>query len=161
MVSFAKSDVIAACESFGPQLQVPVDLSGPAVMQAIASNESSIGANCGPRQEPAYSTGGVLVGPEQSYLLRQYGDAVAGSSHGPWQMMFINFSPEAQTAIAAGTADVTTFAQEFVRFFNAYVIRARHAQDLAQIGEVWNLGHVGSDPLYVEKLTASYQSFGS
>ena len=155
MISFPKSDVLAACAQYGVSLNVPNGIDGPRCMAAIASNESSLGANCGPRQEPAYSDGGRYANAD---LLGRYGTAAA-SSHGPWQMMFDNFTPEAQEAIGNGTADVSLFAQEFVRFFNAYVIRARHAQTLEQIGQVWNMGHIGkagADPEYVNKLQVAY-----
>ncbi len=159
MVSFEKRDVIAACGQYGTGLEVATGLSGAAVMQAIAANESSVGANCGPRQEPAYSQGGALAtaGSIQAELLEYYG-APAASSHGPWQMMFINFLPAVRARIAAGTATLDDYAQEFVRWFNAYVIGIRKAQTLDQIGEVWNLGHVGPDPAYTEKLEAAYQA---
>lgn len=160
MISFPQLEVIGACVTFGPQLSVPSPLNGEAVMQAIASNESSLGANCGPRYEPAYGEGGRYA---NAALLSQYGDAAA-SSHGPWQMMFENFSPEAQQAIADGSADVTAFAQEFVRFFNSYVIRIRGAANLNEIGQVWNGGHVfASSPpvgvtVYCTKLARAYES---
>lgn len=158
MVTFPTADVIAACQQYGPQLNVTADLDGAKVAQAIASNESSLGANCGPRQEPAYSTGGPLATGTQAVWNQEYGDAVAAASHGPWQMMFGNFSTEAQQAIADGTVDLQTYAQEFVRWFNVYVIRLRSAQTLDEIGECWNLGHIGSDPAYTTKLEAAYNN---
>lgn len=157
MIFFPKADVIAACQQYGPQLQV-FGLDGAAVMQAIASNESSIGEDCGPRQEPAYSTGGSLAQGEQAVLNDQYGDPIAAASHGPWQMMFGNFREDIQAAIAAETVTLQDYAQEFVLWFNVYVVRIRKAQTLAQIGEVWNLGHIGVDPAYVSKLQAAYEA---
>lgn len=157
MISFPKSDVLAACRTFGILLTVPDGIDPVACMQAIAANESSLGANCGPRQEPAYSQGGALAHGEQQILLMQFG-VTAASSHGPWQMMFGNFSPESQEAIAKndGSADVRMYAQEFVRFFSRYVMGVRKAESLADIGEIWNLGHIGNDPAYVAKLGTNY-----
>lgn len=156
--SVDRNEVIAACKTYGPLLQVPPGFEGEAVMQAIASNESSLGVNCGPRQEPAYSSGGSLAKGPQALLNEQFGDAVAASSYGPWQMMFGNFTTEAMSDIFYGKMTLDDYAKEFVRFFNTYVIRDRKAQNLAQIGEVWNLGHVGADLEYVSKLEAAYQT---
>ncbi len=153
MVTFSREDVIASCKEFGHLLHVPSGLLGSAVMQAIASNESSLGADSGSRQEASYSEGGRNY---DAALEDSYGSA-SECSHGPWQMMFDNFTPETQAEIVAGRATITDYAQEFVRFFNAYVIRTRHAQTLDQIGEVWNLGHIGYDPEYVHKLNLAYQ----
>jgi hypothetical protein len=80
----------------------------------------------------------------------------AAMSYGPWQMMFCNFATAVQVSIVAGTAELADYAQEFVRFFNDYVIFSRRAQTLAEIGEVWNEGHIAPDPAYVAKLTAAY-----
>lgn len=156
MVVFAKIDVLAACMDYGPELQVPLGVAAAEAMEAIATVESSLGADCGPRQEPAYSTGGELAVGVQAELNLQYGDATAAASHGPWQMLFANFTPAAQGAIAAGTITLDRYALEFVRWFNLYVIGARGARTLAEIGEVWNEGHIAPDPEYVSKLEAAY-----
>ncbi len=131
-------------------------------MLAIAAVESGggdvqyAGHNCGPRQEPAYSSGGKYATGTQAALNERYGDAVAASSHGPWQMMFGNFTPEVQQAIAGATVTILDYAREFVRHFNLYVIRTRHAATLDEIGQVWNLGHIGPDPAYTQKLSKAY-----
>ena len=155
---FAKADVLAACETYGPQLQVPEGLDGAGVMAALSSNESSVGFDCGPRHEPAYDLGGSLAVGEQQSLLSQYG-ATAAASYGPWQMMFINFTPEVQSKIATHGDELIDYAQEFVRWFNRYVIRVRKATNLDQIGQVWNLGHIGPDPVYTSKLEAAYDGW--
>jgi hypothetical protein len=152
MISFLKADVIAACNQYGPLLHVPPGVDGIRCMIALASNESSLGANCGPRPEPFYQHSQQLL---QMNLNTEYGE-IAWSSHGPFQMMFVNFSVETQAAIAKGTVTLQDYAVEFVRFFNFYVIGVRKASTLAEIGEVWNLGHVGPDPVYVQKLEAAY-----
>jgi hypothetical protein len=154
MVSFAKSDMLAACANYGTLLKVPAGVDGVRCMTALASNESSLGANCGPRPEPFYQHSKQ---PEQVALNAQYGE-IAWSSHGPWQMMFENFTPETQQAIANGPVQLSDYATEFVRFFNMYVITVRHAATLDQIGEVWNLGHIGPDPAYTQKLETAYSA---
>ena len=154
MATFPQSDVLAACAQYGPMLKVAAGLDPVKVMIALASNESSIGANCGPRPEPFYQHSHQ---PEQVALNQKYGE-LAWSSHGPWQMMFENFTPETQEAIAAGTVQLADYATEFVRFFNMYVITVRKAVTLPQIGSVWNLGHIAPDPIYNVKLQAAYDA---
>ena len=155
-MNFSKAEILEASLNYGTQLKVPPPLDGRGVMLALSSNESSYGANCGPRREPAYDVGGSLShGQQQALLLQQY-PKQAPCSFGPWQMMFINFTPAAQAKIAAGSVELIDYAQEFVQFFNRYVIGVRKAASLAEVGEVWNLGHIGPDPVYVAKLDKAY-----
>lgn len=155
-MNFAKSDVLEACDSYGTSLEVSAPLDGRGVMAAIASNESTLGFDCGPRHEPAYDEGGSLAtGKAQALLLGRYGRAAA-CSYGPWQMMFDNFLTEDPAILET---NLERCAQEFVIWFNKYVIGCRKAQTLAQIGEVWNLGHVAPDPAYVADLEAAYQKW--
>lgn len=156
MANFAKADVLAACDIYGRQLQVDFTLDGRGVMAALSSNESSIGADCGPRHEPAYDVGGHLAsGKGQALLLQKFGHAAA-CSYGPWQMMFDNFETEDPGVLQT---DLDVCAEEFVSWFNRYVIGIRRAVTLADIGEVWNLGHIAPDPAYVAKLEAAYENW--
>jgi len=41
------------------------------------------------------------------------------------------------------------------------VIGARHAVTLADIGEVWNLGHIAPDPAYTVKLHLAYGAWAA
>lgn len=160
MITFPKEEVISLCLKYGPLLRVPDALKGSQLMAAIASNESSLGANCGPRHEPAYDVGGAYAGnPTQAALLREYGSAAA-CSYGPWQVMFINcpgYSPqELETC-------VDDCARAFVAYFNSYVIKTRNAQTLDEIGQVYNAGHISENPAlgvvrYVSDLTRAYAS---
>lgn len=158
MSSFLKSNVLEACKTYGPQLHVAEGLDGVKVMAAIASNESSYGANCGPRHEPAYDRGGSLsTGKLQASLLDEFGSAAA-SSYGPWQMMFINFTGYTPSQLLT---DLDACASEFVRFFNSYVIETRKAESLDDIGQVWNDGHVSLVPspgvlVYCKNLQTAY-----
>jgi hypothetical protein len=139
MNSFPKIDVLAACAKYGPQLKVPSGLDGERVMIAIASNESSIGANCGPRHEPAYDIGGSVwaSSPAQRALVAKYGRDGA-SSFGPWQTMLIN-CPAATPAQLE--TDLSACAAAFVAFFDSYVAHQQPA-NVAQIGQIWNGGHI-------------------
>jgi len=163
MVTFPKQEVLDCCAQYGPMLKLPAGLDGRKVMASIASNESSTGANCGPRHEPAYDVGGALSkGSQQANALEEFGSAAA-CSYGMFQMMFLNFSELAQEKIASGVGDVDLYSIEFVRFFNAYVIGARHAQTLTDIGQIWNCGHKTDSPsagvaLYCQHLQAAYDA---
>jgi hypothetical protein len=139
MNSFPKADVLAACAKYGPQLKVPTGLDGERLMVALASNESSLGANCGPRHEPAYDVGGTVwaSSPAQRALVAQYG-RLGASSFGPWQTMLIN-CPAATPAQLE--TDISACAAAFVAFFNSYVAHQQSA-NVAQIGQIWNCGHI-------------------
>jgi len=140
-------------------LHIPAGLDGRKVMAALASNESSTGANCGPRHEPAYDKGGSLAtGAQQAAALAAYGSDAA-CSYGPWQMMFVNF-PRGTTPDEL-TSEIDVCAQGFVQFFNAYVMGARKAETLKDIGQIWNFGHKTDTPpvgvvRYCNDLQAAY-----
>ena len=136
MASFPSDQVLAACAQYGPQLQVPDGLDPVKVMTAIAGNESTVGANCGPRHEPAFDVGGLFATGQQAALLATYGSAAA-CSYGPLQMLFPNF--------------------------NHYVITVRQAANLEQIGMCWNAGHVMTNPgpgvvAYCQQLQSNYDA---
>jgi hypothetical protein len=159
-MNFAKADVLAMCNLYGPNLKLDPagELDGRGVMAAIASNESSLGANCGPRHEPAYDVGGSLAqGKAQQLLLERFG-AAAACSYGPWQMMFDNFVTEDPGVLET---ELEICAHEFVEFFNRYVIGVRRAVTLADVGEVWNLGHIAPDPGYTVKLHLAYGAWAA
>lgn len=158
--SFPRQAVVDACQKYGPQLRVDSSLDGVKVALAIASNESSVGANCGPRHEPAYEENGSIwkASALQQQLVEGYGPAAA-ASYGPWQMMFINF----ERGIDPGRllTDLECCAENFVRFFNSYVIGIRKAVTLEEIGQVWNGGHKTLTPspavkAYCEHLASAY-----
>lgn len=161
MSSFPRNDVLAACDKYGVMLKVD-HLDGPALMKAISSNESSVGANCGPRHEPAYDTGGSVYrsNAQQRQLVADFGPSAA-SSFGPWQMMFINFTRATPDQLLT---DLDACAENFVRFFNSYVIGVRKAVTISEIGQVWNAGHISPNPswavqTYCEHLATAYQQF--
>src|SRR6185503_13131681 len=160
-MNFSKEQILEACRTYGPSLLVVSGISGPRVMAALASNESSYGLNCGPRHEPAYDVNGAIYksNPLQRNLVKEFGSAAA-CSYGPWQMMYINFKGALPSELQN---DLTLLAQEFVHWFNTYVIKIRHAETVEQIGQVWNLGHITKEPQpgvlrYTQDLQKAYDS---
>lgn len=165
MNSFDRDRVFAVCRHYGPELNVGPDLDAIRVALAIASNESSVGANCGPRHEPGYDVDGAIWRNSalQQKLVTEFGPAAA-CSYGPWQMMFINF--EHGISPSDLLSDLDLCARNFVKFFNGYVIATRKAVSLGDIGQVWNAGHVRAIPSpdverYCEHLATAYAQFAS
>jgi hypothetical protein len=155
--SYPAVAILALCRKYGPELHVPPGLDGAAVMFAIAQNESSGGADCVPRHEPAYDRGGTYDEGEQHELLLQYGRAAA-CSYGPWQVMAVNAAPLTPLDLAT---DADAGARAFVQFFNQYVIREHNARSLSEIAQIYNAGHVSKTPSpgvtrYVQDLRAAY-----
>ncbi len=160
MNTFPKIEVLASCARYGPQLKVPAGLDGERLMVALASNESSLGDNCGPRHEPAYDVGGLVwaSSPAQRSLVEQYSRNGA-SSFGPWQTMLINcpgFTP------AELETNLDDCARSFVGHFNSYVAHFA-PKNLTEIGQIWNLGHKTVNPLagvirYCADLQKAYDS---
>ena len=175
MNSFTQPDVLAACSKYGPQLNVDgieylrpdgavQSVSGAALMLAIAAVETGggqvdyAGHDCGPRHEPAYDEGGKFWKTSNSLqlLIGEYGSQAA-MSYGPWQMMFDNFTlGEFHTFVPSSlTTDLEFLAVNFVNFFNHYVLHF-HPTSVVEVGEIWNAGHITSDPAYTDKLMDAY-----
>lgn len=162
MNSFHTEDVVAACKEYGPLMRlIPgEDLDPIRAMLALAAVESGggdpnyAGHDCGPRHEPAYDVGGSIYQRSSlvQSLVAKWGSAAA-SSYGPWQCMFDNCLGHTPQEMETNLA---ICAQVFITQFNNYVEGVRHASNLDEVGEVWNLGHVGLDPQYVTKLEKAY-----
>lgn len=160
MNSFPTQDVTALCLELGHLLTVPEGLSGERVMLAIAAVESGgadpkfAGHNCGPRHESAYDVNGGFWHQStiQQGLVKEWGSRAA-CSFGPWQMMYCNFAPPVTPDQCE--KDLRFCAVEFVGRFNRAMRRAA-PKTLAEIGEIWNMGHIGPDPDYVTKLQRAY-----
>ena len=145
-MNWTQAQVQEACKKFGPAIHAYslVDgygypLSGIKLLWAISGQESSFGANCGPRLEPAYWDGAYSETGLQQELNRQYGIAAA-KSYGPWQVMY-------QNCYRLGTpgeidADINLGAQAAVDFLNDYVIGSQKAVSLQQIARVYNSGNL-------------------
>lgn len=131
--------ILALCRTHGPALDCPPGIDGAQLMVAIALCESSLGANCRPRHEPAYDHGGLYDRAEQAVLLSRYGSAAA-YSYGPWQMMPVN-APSASPDQLASDAEVA--ARAFVAFVNRRIFAAEGARTVQQVGEAYNAGHFG------------------
>ena len=156
-------DIVAApivrslCEKYGPMLNVPTGIDGVALMEAVADNESSYGSNCKPRYEHSYDVGGRNDENEQTNLIERFG-RMAACSYGPWQIMPCNaldFTP------AELYNDPDSCAKAFVAFFNSRVIRHCGAKSVAEVGQVYNGGHISAQPnsdvmAYMAKLTRNY-----
>lgn len=139
MSNFKKIDVLAACEKYGKILRAPEGINPIALASAISFVESTYGANCGPRYEPAYDEGGkfYLQSPQVRSLVSQYGK-LGASSFGPWQTMLVNcpgYSPKELMN------DLDACARAFVAHFNSTDVQRFHPETIKDIGEIWNLGH--------------------
>lgn len=94
IASFPRDRVVeAAVEASEAIVRCPASLRAQALMLAIADVESSGGANCTPRHEPAYDIGGKLYraqtpGARKLRELRAEWGAWAACSYGAWQVMY-------------------------------------------------------------------------
>lgn len=163
MTSFPKDQIIAMCQQYGPQLTLEgiVDWCGNAldpvlVMWAFAGNESSFGANCTPRFEPAYFAGRYAHEPWQEQLNKEYGQDGA-KSYGPWQVMLCNCpsgtKPGDYQELAAG-------AVAFISYMNRE-IRAQKPQTLDEMGDMYNSGNWHDDnvpEVYIANLRKHYDT---
>ena len=76
-LNFTRQQIADACLAYGPQLtELPYGVDGAQLLWALSGNESSFGANCTPRYEPAYDVGGRYADAD---LLARFGRAAACS----------------------------------------------------------------------------------
>ena len=157
-MNFDKEEIVAACREYGPQIVgLPVGIDGAQLLWAMSGNESSFGANCAPRHEPAFDVDGVYgSGPVMTPLLAKFGSAAA-CSYGPWQIMFCN-APIEYTPDSFNSLDNAAHAT--VVFLNRMIVRWK-PENLAEIGECWNGGHVMQHLIpavaaYVQRLIENY-----
>ncbi|HEX5236143.1 MAG TPA: hypothetical protein VFW25_12530 [Silvibacterium sp.] len=137
-MNFSRAEVIAACRKWATKLWLPPEINGPQLLWALAGNESSFGANCAPRHEPAYDVGGVYAkNPEQARLLELFGSAGA-CSYGPWQEMLVNCSPGTRPEDLA--ENVNRCALEAAGFINDRILRGQKARTIEEIAEAYNSG---------------------
>lgn len=161
MNSFPKSAVAAACQTYGPQLVLDgiVDWRGNVVdpilaMWAFSGNESSFGADCDPRFEPAYFSGRYSTASWQAELNEQFGQDAA-KSYGCWQVMLCNcptgMTPSDFEQIEAG-------AQAFVFCMNR-MVRAQQPKTLDELADMYNTGNWRDRNVpeeYIAKLRKNY-----
>lgn len=152
-MNFTRSEVAGKCVQYGPQVgPLPSGVEGAQLLWGMSGVESSFGANCTPRHEPAFDIGGVYGShAPMPQLLALYGSPAAASSYGPWQVMLCNTAGMAP----ADFDDIDQAVQASITYLNSELRRFK-PQSIAEVGEVWNAGHITPDPGYVAKLTANY-----
>lgn len=148
-VRFTREQIAAACRKWGSKLWLPSgsDIDGARLLWAISGCESSFGANCAPRHEEAYCTGGYSRNPEVIALTAQYGHA-AHCSFGPWQTLLINvesFGPGDVLLMASDVApeemnDCDSAAQRAAIFINHNILRREGARTVGEIADAYNSG---------------------
>ena len=151
--NFTRDEIAEACARYGPQVgPLPAGVDGVQLLWAISGVESSFGADCQPRHEPAFDTGGIYATHyPMPRLLRLYGPAAA-CSYGPWQLLLCNalltYSPASFDSLSlAGSATLA--------FLNSKLRQWKPAT-LAEIGECWNAGRITPDPAYAARLAETY-----
>ena len=153
-MNYTREQIAAECRALGGNVgPLPEGVDGAQLLWAIAGVESSFGADCTPRHEPAYDCGGkYATHSPMPTLLDVYGSAAA-YSYGPWQVMFCNLP----NGVTEGEAeeDLGEIADDSVAFLNMLLRHFRPAT-LAQVGEIWNAGHITPDPAYEAKLAKAY-----
>lgn len=151
--NFDRSAIAQAALRFGAQVgPLPPGITGEQLLWALCGVESSFGANCQPRHEPAFDVGGrYATHAPMPTLLARYGPAAA-CSYGPLQLMLCNAPP---TYGPASFDDLTLAMQASVNFLNQK-LRQWQPASLAQIGECWNAGRITPDPGYEAKLATAY-----
>ena len=151
--NFTRQQVAAICAQYGSQVgPLPPGVDGAQLLWALSGVESSFGADCQPRHEPAFDVGGMYATHyPMPGLLRCWGSAAA-CSYGPWQLMLCN-APSSCPPSGFDVLDTAAFAT--VGFLNSK-LRQWKPQTLAQIGDCWNAGHITPDPAYEGKLAYTY-----
>lgn len=165
-MNYSQEAVHAACVKYGQGLAVKglldsfgQPIEGDRLLWAISGQESSFGADCGPRFEPGYWDGEESRNPEQAALNTKYGRAAA-MSYGPWQIMYVN-------GWRYGTPDdlnlnLDVVAQATVDFMNDYVIGHQRAHNLQEFARIYNSGNK-TEPLtlgvmrYIENVSRFYE----
>lgn len=136
-MNYSREEVARMCRARGGTLWLPPGIDGPKLLWALSGCESSFGANCTPRHEPAYDVGGAYAkNPAQAKLLEQYGRAGA-CSYGPWQIMLVNCQPGASPE---AMAQIERCGLETSVFINRRILKAEKAQTVAAIAEAYNSG---------------------
>jgi hypothetical protein len=136
-ISFPATQLVRACELYGPLVKVPPGLDGVLLLWALSGNESSYAANCGPRHEPIYCTGKYAAAPAVVQLTKRFGHD-AHCSFGPWQLLLVNAPGYVPAELRD---DINKCAEATVGFLNRETFARQHAQTLAHIGDAYNSGN--------------------
>jgi hypothetical protein len=136
-MNFTRNELAKACREWGGYLWLPPEINGRWLLWAMAGCESSFGADCGPRHEPAYDVGGKYAdNPAMAALLEKYGRAAA-CSYGPWQILLVNCGTK------TAPQDMTNLDQcavETVSFINRRILAEQKPSTVEEIAEAWNSG---------------------
>lgn len=138
--NYTREQIAQACRAYGPLLRLEnaPGVDGPTLLWALSGRESSFGANCKPRFEPAYYTGGRYAAADsQKALIAEFGQDAA-YSYGPWQVMLCNapgFTPD-ELGMDLEKAAVAT-----VGFINRRILIAEHATTVDQVADAYNSGN--------------------
>lgn len=162
-MNFTRLQIADACRAYGSQITgLPEGVDGVQLLWAMSGNESSFGANCTPRHEPAYDLGGFIYeantpdAQRLRNLVEEFG-SLAASSFGPWQIMFINCPPN---YIPSDMDDLDKAAVATVLFLNRQLNRFKPST-LRSIGAIWNGGNPGAlkrpeVQVYADRLERNY-----
>lgn len=155
----SKGHLANICLRYGPLLDQHLEgtndgtgvvIIGHQLLWALAGRESTFGANCKPRYEPAYDYEGKYGhSPSQFDLLTLYGSDAA-YSYGPWQVMLTNaigFTPK-ELANEPEKAVVAT-----IGYTRRYVLEHEKAKTLAQIADTYNSGN------WKDRVTADVEQY--
>jgi len=139
-MTFTKQQIADACRAHAGEVREElIDNYDPAqLLWAICGNESSFGANCKARHEPAYDVGGTYAkAPKQAALLAKFA-GLGACSYGPMQVMLVN-APDGYAPSDFDDLDKAIVAGVFA--LNNLLTHNR-PKTLAQIGACYNGGHV-------------------
>jgi len=137
--NYTKQQIADACRRYGCQLlNLPAGVNGAQLLWALSGNESSFGADCNPRLEPAYWTGKYSADTVQAKINKLFGPLGASSS-GPWQVMAIN-AWKGGISPADVANDLDKAARATVGFLNRS-IAAQWPLNLADIFDMYNSGN--------------------
>lgn len=138
-MNFTRQQIADACRKAGAanSLTLPMGLDLTQLLWAICGNESSFGANCNPRHEPAFDVGGNYAqAPAMAALLEKYGSHAA-CSYGPMQVMLVN-APAGYTPQSFDDVDASIKAGLFA--LSNLVIHWQ-PKSLPEIGGCYNGGN--------------------
>lgn len=132
-----RTDVLTSCNNYALLLPAMDDVDPARLLAALAMNESSLGANCGPRHEPAWDVGGAYGSdPQQAKLLSLYPYAAA-CSYGPWQIMYYNAAGYTPSEL---NSDLSMVTRATIGYLSRQIAHWK-ITTVQAVGEMWNWGH--------------------
>ena len=151
--NFTQAEMAAICVRYGSQVgPLPAGVDGAQLLWAMSGVESSFGANCQPRHEPAFDVGGIYSTHYPMPQLLQIDGSAAACSYGPWQLLLCN----APLTYGPSSFDSLSLAASASLGFLNRLLRQWQPKSLKEIGDCWNAGHITPDPAYELKLAVAY-----